>query len=153
MIDVREAPAGQAVDMACAEAMGWEYTDSPLTIGNHAVEGADRTVWFFTKEGNVRCVGEAWNGNWQPSNNIAAAWKLVEAMRQSALKSKPYTQQHGEMDIHISCSCMRGFEYTASFGNFTDRIVACTAELAICRMFLLACHITAIQEFDGKVRS
>jgi len=77
-IDVREAEAGPALDAACAEAMGWEFTNNDLAIGAFAAGSLDGGVWFYTDAGNVAVASREWNDYWWPSKNITAAWVLQQ---------------------------------------------------------------------------
>ena len=150
MIDVREAEAGLAVDVACAEAMGWEYTDSHFTIGAHAIEGAEGTVWFFTNKGNVRATGDGWHGNWQPSTDWAA-WVLVEAMRDSGSLSDDATgvqrrfidalvELMGVDNSLLYYDACEWLTYRALWTLFS------AGPLAICRAFLIDSGIEEIED-------
>jgi hypothetical protein len=136
-IDVREAEAGPALDAACAEAMGWEFTESHLTIGAHAIEGVEGTVWFYTNKGNVRAVGYDWRGEWRPSTDWGHAGELVEAIQREPVWGK-FVDFVGYLDSLCGSVRDSGRETPLATWRNVDA-------LAICRAFLLASGVTEIE--------
>ena len=121
-IDVREAPAGKAIDEACAAAKGYiEWED---VIGNTVHAEWPQARDFVTAK------------IWRPSTDIAVAWELVEEM-----EANGWVTEVNNFSIGWDCQVFYHWPITPATGY----VVAHTAPLAICRAFLLAHGITDLE--------
>jgi hypothetical protein len=129
-IPVINCPAGPALDAAVAKVLGW--TELP----------AGAPAWE-TPEGRIRTWEPTSYGMWQPSEDIASAWELVESM---GIKHSPSLYQVAKWHCNFlveqkippqGYSVMKPLEASGI-----------TAPLAITRAFLLAHGVTEVEVAD-----
>ena len=128
MIDVRGAPAGIAIEVACAKAMGREITTRPGRFAWSGPEYRTRIVPW----GRAALLS-------QYSRYIRDAWKLVEAMRYTGYWVTIHTMAAGALPEPVV-----GVQIGTD-DSIMHLATAETAPLAICRAFLLAHGITELE--------
>ena len=148
-IPIDECPAGPAMDMAVAEALGWHI--------EFWQDGADGGCELCDEEGNhVRpwSYDPSPRWRWSPSTDIAAAWELVIWCRAN-IEGQSLRLVGPEHPDESGCAFENGWD--ASFVNsqyvYTDigqHTNADTAPLAICRAFLKANGIEHMEVPEGN---
>lgn len=118
--EILNMPAGREMDALIAErVMGWEIHPHKT----HYIHNDGKTGYF------VPC------GEFQPSEDIAAAWQVVERMRY-----KNFYSQH--TDLTLASENEEWWSWTFIDHNplagYSEKATAETAPLAICRAALLA---------------
>ena len=120
-VPVDDCPAGPRLDAACAEAMGWKLEDGFWWKDGHITQPAENDPW----ENQIA---------WAPSARIEHAWVLMEAERLHV----------GPLEHSWYCSDRHNFNTIEPFGA-TTVMVAETAALAICRVFLKARGVKIVE--------
>lgn len=117
---VDEAPAGPAMNAAVAGALGWHYGWGG---------------WWEDEEGQIQkpaCIGCDGKSTWSPSEDIAAAWKLIENLSQLFGVEIGVLYPEAGSGERFYCKIWKhhSLQFRALF--------VLSAPLAICRAFLKA---------------
>jgi hypothetical protein len=132
-VDGAELEAGRELDALVAErVMGWVLTLSPRSIAE-----ADDEEWWSMPSGLVRHVDY-----WRPSTDIAAAWEVVEKLRDLGF-FLDISVAVDRFDVDMRADRMPS-DWWLREGPLAE---ATTAPLAICRAALQA--ITLSTNSDG----